>query len=110
MKLQRLLILLTPINLALVLFALGQVQAAAESSPSVLRSRALEIVDATDRVRASITVLPADPSFKMPDGTIGYSETVLLRLVNSIMSSPLAPSRCTIRAAFSYTSCARSAI
>jgi hypothetical protein len=26
---------------------------------------------------------PADPTFKMPDGTVGYPETVLLRLIDS---------------------------
>ena len=26
-------------------------------------------------------MLPADPHFKMPDGTTGYPETVLLRLI-----------------------------
>ena len=35
------------------------------------------------RVRATITVLPADPHVKMPDVTTGYPETVLLRLINS---------------------------
>jgi hypothetical protein len=35
------------------------------------------------RVRASIAILPADPTVKMPDGTIGYPETVLLRLIDS---------------------------
>ena len=49
----------------------------------VLRGRALEIVDDKGRVRASITVLPADPTVKMPDGTTGYPETVLLRLITS---------------------------
>jgi len=40
-------------------------------------------VDDRGRVRASIAVLPADPAFKMPDGTTGYPETVLLRLRSS---------------------------
>ena len=30
-----------------------------------------------------IKVFPADPSVKMPDGTTGYPETVLLRLIDS---------------------------
>lgn len=86
MKLQRFLVFLSVANLALVLvvFALGGVRAAAtESVAPVLRGRALEIVDTTGRIRASITLVPADPTFKMPDGTIGYPETVLLRLINS---------------------------
>ena len=40
-------------------------------------------MDDKGRVRASISVLPADPTFKMPDGTTGYPETVLLRLITS---------------------------
>jgi hypothetical protein len=32
---------------------------------------------------ASISVVPADPDLKMPDGTTGYPETVLLRLITS---------------------------
>jgi hypothetical protein len=43
----------------------------------------LELVDAEGRVRAEIKVLPADPTVKMPDGTKGYPETVILRLINS---------------------------
>jgi len=49
----------------------------------VLRGRALEIVDDRGRVRASLTIVPADPKVKMPDGTLGYPETVLLRLITS---------------------------
>jgi hypothetical protein len=55
----------------------------AEGVAPVLRGRGLEIVDDRGRVRASITILPADPSVKMPDGTTGYPETVLLRLISS---------------------------
>ncbi|PYM12970.1 MAG: hypothetical protein DMD81_22445 [Candidatus Rokuibacteriota bacterium] len=40
-------------------------------------------MDDAGRIRASITILPADPNVKMPDGTTGYPETVLLRLINS---------------------------
>jgi hypothetical protein len=84
MKLQHLLVVLTVVNLALVAIAIRQVEAAgAESVAPVLRGRALEIVDAAGRVRASITVIPADPSYRMPDGSSGYPETVLLRLVNA---------------------------
>ena len=60
----------------------------ADSAPnpevaSVLRGKALEIVDDQGRVRAMIKVFPADPKVKMPDGTTGYPETVLLRLITS---------------------------
>src|SRR5262249_5277240 len=49
----------------------------------VLRGRGLEIVDEEGRVRAMIKIFPADPKVKMPDGTTGYPETVLLRLITS---------------------------
>src|SRR5262249_30724710 len=100
MKIQRLLTLLTVVNLGLMVFLLQQTRsakakevvpgaaegiapAAPEGLAPVLRGRALEIVDDNGKVRASITIYPADPSVKMPDGTTGYPETVLLRLINS---------------------------
>ncbi len=49
----------------------------------VLRGRALELVDDRGRIRAEIKVIPAQPSVKMPDGTTGYPEAVVLRLINS---------------------------
>jgi hypothetical protein len=84
MKTQRLLFALTILNLALLLYSLGQsASVAAKGAPPVLRGRGLEIVDDKGRIRASITILPADPNVKMPDGTTGYPEAVLLRLINS---------------------------
>src|SRR5688500_386343 len=84
MKSQRVLIVLTVFNLLLLGFSLSQSQPASAADPApVLRGRALEIVDDRGRVRASISVLPADPDFKMPDGTRGYPETVLLRLITA---------------------------
>src|SRR5258705_11645334 len=78
MKIQRLLIGLTLVNLALLIFTLSQARpAAAEGGPPVLRGRALEIVDDRGRVRASIQVLPAR---EQKDGSLSY-ETVLLRLI-----------------------------
>ena len=82
MKSQRVLMVLTVFNLLLLGFSLSQIQPASAADPApVLRGRALEIVDDRGRVRASISVLPADPDFKMPDDTRGYPETVLLRLM-----------------------------
>src|SRR3954468_6481784 len=84
MKTQRFALGLTVLNLFILVFALFRASSA--STPQlapVLRGRALEIVDDRGRVRASITVFPADPNVKMPDGTTGYPETVLLRLINS---------------------------
>jgi hypothetical protein len=84
MKNHRLLIVLTLFNLALLAFSLTRQNAAgAQNDIPVLRGRGLEIVDDRGRVRASITIFPADPNVKMPDGTTGYPETVLLRLINS---------------------------
>ena len=84
MKTQRVAIGLTMLNLVLLMFVLLRANSA--SSPEVapvLRGRALEIVDDHGRVRAMIKVFPDDPTVKMPDGTMGYPETVLLRLIDS---------------------------
>jgi hypothetical protein len=84
MKIQRLLLALTLVNLALLVTSLSRPRpVAAQGVAPVLRGRAFEIVDDRGRVRASITVFPADPKVKMPDGTTGYPETVLFRLINS---------------------------
>jgi hypothetical protein len=81
---QRLAVILTVLNAVLLIFLVGQVRpvSAADVAP-VLRGRALELVDDQGRVRAEIKVRPAEPDFKMPDGTTGYPETVLLRLIDS---------------------------
>ena len=83
MNTQRFLIALTVVNVASLAISLARPGAAADGAAPLLRGRALEIVDDRGRVRASITVFAADPSVKMPDGTTGYPETVLLRLINS---------------------------
>lgn len=67
----------------LLLFSVAQTRAVVAGGVApVLRGRALEIVDDKGRVRASISILPGDPNFKMPDGTVGYPEGVLLRLIS----------------------------
>jgi hypothetical protein len=82
MRLQRLLVALTVLNLGLLAALLARaLPAAARDEAPVLRGRALEIVDDAGGVRASIRVYPADPSVEMPDGRKGYPETVLLRLI-----------------------------
>ncbi len=81
MKMQRLLLALTLVNLTMLAFMLSGMRRAegpVDGSPdTVLRGRALEIVDAQGRVRASVSVIPAGTS------TAGdrYPETVLLRLI-----------------------------
>jgi hypothetical protein len=78
MKIQRLLIALTVVNIVLLAFSLAQSRTvAAQGVAPVLRGRALEIVDDRGRVRASIQVLPARAQ---KDGSLSY-ETVLLRLI-----------------------------
>jgi hypothetical protein len=82
MKIQRLSIVLTVINLLLLTFSLAQFHPTeAQGVAPVLRGRALEIVDKEGRVRASINVHPAGPSVPVPDGKI-YPETVILRLID----------------------------
>ena len=75
----RLVVVLTLVNAALFLGTLaGEPRPAAAASPdTVLRGRALEIVDGEGRVRASISVEP-------PTRVAGrdYPETVLLRLTD----------------------------
>jgi hypothetical protein len=84
MKTQRFAIGLTLLNLFILMSTIFRANSAAtpEVTP-VLRGRSLEIVDEQGRVRAMIKVFPANPKLKMPDGTTGYPETVLLRLITS---------------------------
>lgn len=85
MKTQSVLIgalVVTNVGLLVSQFARPRTEQADAIAP-VLRGHALELVDDRGRVRASIKVMPAQPSLKMPDGTTGYPETVLLRLVDS---------------------------
>jgi hypothetical protein len=84
MRTQRVAIGLTVLNLFILMLTLFRANSAAipEVAP-VLRCRALEIMDEHGRVRGMIRVFPADPKVKMLDGTRGYPETVLLRLIDS---------------------------
>jgi len=82
MKMQRLFMALTIVNLGLLMFLLAQLRRVeADSVAPVLRGRELEIVDDQGRVRASIKVQPADPKAKLPNGK-PYPETVILRLID----------------------------
>ena len=85
MKSQRFFIVaLVVINMALLghQFAQGKPDQSNEVAP-IVRARAFEIVDEHGRVRGEIKVCPAQPDFKMPDGTTGYPEAVQLRLFSS---------------------------
>jgi hypothetical protein len=84
MKTQRLLVVLTVINLGLLVFLLAQtrvhigaqgVRVWTNIDGSVLRGRALEIIDDQGRPRAAINLHPADP-------TGSYPETAILRLID----------------------------
>src|SRR5262245_56554660 len=80
---QRLLGLLTALNLGLLWYQSPPVPqtGAADPVPDVIRAHALEIVDDEGRVRASIKVLPADPKVLWKGKP--YPETVLLRLITA---------------------------
>jgi hypothetical protein len=84
MKTQRLLVVLTVINLGLLVFLLAQTRVHiglqglrvwTNVEGSVLRGRALEIVDDQGRTRAAINLHPADQ-------TRSYPETAILRLID----------------------------
>jgi hypothetical protein len=84
MKFQRFAIGLTVLNLFILMSGLFHARSATTPElPPVLRVRGLELVDDQGRVRAMLKVFPADPKVKMPDGTVGFPETVLFRLINS---------------------------
>jgi hypothetical protein len=78
MKMQRLAVVITSVNLVMLVFVLAAMRPAiAQTVAPVLRGRSLEIVDDRGRVRASISVLPAGVSAHGDR----YPETVLLRLI-----------------------------
>jgi hypothetical protein len=81
-KTQKFLFVLTVINLGLLLVNFIQFRpGVAADMPTVIRGRALEIVDDQGRVRASLSVLPEDPKVKWKGKP--YPETVLLRLISA---------------------------
>jgi len=83
MKTERLLILLTAVNVGLFAYQMVRPRpstAATTDVQTVIRGRALEIVDDRGRVRASLSVLPEDPKHMWKGEP--YPETVLLRLMS----------------------------
>jgi hypothetical protein len=79
MKIQRVLIALTVVNLVLLVFLMAQIRpVTAQNIAPVLRGRALEIVDEQGRVRATLNIQPAHT---MTNGE-SFPETVLFRLIN----------------------------
>jgi hypothetical protein len=85
---QRLSTVLTILNFGLLAFLLSQkaCPVLADSSPTILRGRGLEIVDSMGKLRASIQVIPEGPA-RRPDGSLSdksgkiYPEAVVLRLI-----------------------------
>src|SRR6476620_3010753 len=82
MKIQQLSIILTVINLGLLVYLLVTHRGSLLTSDvaTVVRCRALQVVDDQGRVRAGISVLPA--SIFKPTGK-AYPETVILRLIDA---------------------------
>src|SRR5262245_1044066 len=83
MKMSHLALALAVVNLVLLTLLVARSPLMTIETAPMLRGRALEIVDDSGKVRASIKVLPANPDVRLPDGSTGYPETVLLRLVTS---------------------------
>ncbi len=84
MKTERLLILFTAVNAGLLVYQMVRPHlstAATIDVQTVIRGRALEIVDDRGRVRASLSVLPEDPKHMWKGEP--YPETVLLRLITA---------------------------
>ena len=82
MRIQRIAIALTVINLLILITAMSRIGSAATTQTvPMLRGRGLEIVDDQGKVRAQIIVLPADTAAKTARRQ-NYPETVLLRLID----------------------------
>jgi hypothetical protein len=86
MKNTRALTALTLVNLGMLVFLLFHHAAPVQASgpEKVIRARALEIVDAQGKVRASLSIIPEGPAVRhgepVADGKI-YPEAVLFRLI-----------------------------
>ena len=82
MRIQRIAIALTVINLLILITAMSRIGSAATAQTvPMLRGRGLEIVDDRGKVRAQIIVLPVDTAAKTARGQ-NYPEIVLLRLID----------------------------
>jgi hypothetical protein len=84
MKTNHVLLVLLLLNLGIITVQIVKAQSnSLQNTEPVVRCRALELVDDQGRIRAELRIMPAQPNLKMPDGVVGYPETVLLRLINS---------------------------
>ena len=84
MKIQRISIILLIVNLALLglQFARGSTQSS-DPVASFIRAHIIELVDDQGHQRAQLKVWPAQPDFKMPDGSTGMPEVVELYMIDS---------------------------
>jgi len=88
MKNQRTVVFLTCVNFGFLIFLVMHqtTPVKADSATTVLRVRALEIVDTQGRLRASLQVIPEGPA-RRPDGSAAeqsgkvYPEAVVFRLI-----------------------------
>ena len=84
MKAQTLMIALTAVNAVMFATVLVKPQLSeAQGKPGILRGTGMEIVDPQGRKRATIELLPPNPTVKMPDGSVGTTATGILRLIDS---------------------------
>lgn len=84
MNTPRVLVVLTLVNLGLLIYQLTPSKVlSAETAAPILRGTGIEIVDSEGRLRAQLKLEPADASFQMPDGSVGYPETVIFRLITA---------------------------
>jgi hypothetical protein len=84
MKAQRVTIAFTALNVFILLMTFFRATtAAAPDAAPILRCRELKLVDDKGRLRAELKVTPPQPNLKMPDGSIGFPESVLFRLISS---------------------------
>lgn len=80
----RFLIAISALNVACTAVSVSQLpqsHAARADVSDVVRTRHLEVVDVDGRVRASITVHPANRDVRLPDGTT-QEDSAVFRLVN----------------------------
>jgi hypothetical protein len=82
MKTLRFTTFLTALNVLVLMCVFFRANSATTDAP-ILRCRELYLIDDKGRVRAELKVTPPDPKVKMPDGTLGFPESVLFRLITS---------------------------
>src|SRR5437773_9764149 len=82
MKITRIAITLTLINLVLAIFLIAQLRPVSaqqkENTSGVLRGRSLELIDSSGKVRATIQIQPAS----VVNGK-SYAQNVILRLIDT---------------------------